>query len=60
MEKQKEREGTFLAVQWLGLGTFTAEGLSSIPGPGTEIPQARLHSRKREREKQGEMAEQTG
>lgn len=31
-EKQKEREGNFLAVLWLGLGTFTAEGLSSIPG----------------------------
>lgn len=50
MEKRKEREGNCLAVQWLGLGTFAAEGLGSIPGRGTEIPQARLHSRKRERE----------
>ena len=30
--------GTFLAVQWLGLGTFTAVG--SIPGQGTKILKA--------------------
>ena len=30
-----------LAVQWLGLGAFTAEGPGSIPGRGAEIPQAR-------------------
>ena len=29
-----------LAVQWLGLGAFTAKGPGSIPGPGTEIPRA--------------------
>ena len=28
-----------LAVQWLGLGAFTAEGLGSIPGRGTKILQ---------------------
>ena len=29
-----------LAVQWLGLHAFTAEGAGSIPGGGTKIPQA--------------------
>ena len=29
-----------LMVQWLGLHAFTAEGIRSIPGEGTEIPQA--------------------
>ena len=32
--------GNFLAVQWLGLGIFTAEGTGSVPGWGTNIPQA--------------------
>ena len=30
--------GTFLVVQWLGLHTFTAEGMGSIPGWRTKIP----------------------
>ena len=30
----------FLAVQWLGLSTFTTLGLGSIPGWRTKIPQA--------------------
>ena len=34
------RLGEFPVVQWLGLRTFTAEGLGSIPGQGTKIPQA--------------------
>ena len=38
--------GNFLAVQWLGLLTLTAEGLDSIPGLGTKIPQAKQHSQK--------------
>ena len=29
-----------LAVQWLGLHAFTAEGMGSIPGRGTKIPHA--------------------
>lgn len=29
-----------LAVQWLGLHSFTAEGLSSVPDHGTKVPQA--------------------
>ena len=32
--------GNSLAVQWLGLRTLTTEGLRSIPGRGTKIPQA--------------------
>ena len=27
-------------VQWLRFHIFIAKGLSSIPGPGTKIPQA--------------------
>ena len=38
--------GTSLAVQWLGLCTFTAEDQGSIPGQGTEIPQAVWHSQR--------------
>ena len=29
-----------LAVQWVGLRTFTAKGAGLIPGWGTKIPQA--------------------
>ena len=32
--------GNSLAVQWLGLHTFTAMALGLIPGWGTKIPQA--------------------
>ena len=32
--------GNSLAIQWLGLRAFTAEGPGSIPGWGTKIPQA--------------------
>ena len=39
----KKQLGNFLVVQWLGLQAFTAEGLDSIPGPGTKIPQAAQH-----------------
>ena len=35
-----EFSGNSLVVQWLGLRAFTAEGLGSIPGRGTKIPQA--------------------
>ena len=33
-------KGNSLAVQWLGLRTFTAKGPGSIPGQGIKIPQA--------------------
>jgi len=36
---KKNYPGEFPEVQWLGLCTFTAEGVGSIPGCGTEIPQ---------------------
>ena len=32
--------GNSLAVRWLGLHALTAEGLGSISGGGTKIPQA--------------------
>ena len=40
---------TSLAVQWLGLHTFTAVGLGSIPGRGTKIPQASRHGQKKKK-----------
>ena len=40
------------SVQWLGLsGTFTAIGLSLIPGRGTKIPQAGQHGQKKREKK---------
>ena len=49
----KEREmGNSLEVQLLRLGDFTAEGMGSIPGWGTKIPQSlQCDQKKREREK---------
>ena len=41
--KKKRKSGNSLVVQWLGLQVFSAEGLSSIPGWRTRIPQARWH-----------------
>ena len=32
--------GNSLVIQWLGLCAFTVEGLGSVPGQGTKIPQA--------------------
>ena len=45
-------KGNSLAVQWLGLGTFTAEGPGSIPGWGTKILQAKWHGQKTKTNKQ--------
>ena len=39
-------QGTSLEVPWLGLGTFTAVGLGSVFGGGTEIPQVVQHGKK--------------
>ena len=43
---KKGEKGTSLVVQWLGLRAFTAEGPGSVPGWGTEIPQAVRGSQK--------------
>lgn len=43
--------GVCLVVQWLGLGTFIAKGLGSIPGQGTKIPQDTWHGQKLEKKK---------
>ena len=37
--------GNSLAVQWLGLHAFTAEGPGSISGRGTKISQAVWHGK---------------
>ena len=39
--------GNFPTVQWLGLRTFTAEGLGSTPGRETKVPQDVWCSRKK-------------
>ena len=44
--------GNSLAVQWSGLGTFTAEGLGSIPGQGTKIPQAKTKTKSKTNQQQ--------
>ena len=37
-------------IQWLGLCSFTAEGMGSIPGLGTKIPEAaQLQPKKKEK-----------
>ena len=40
-----------LVVQRLGLGTFIAKGLGSIPGQGTKIPQDTWHGQKFKKKK---------
>ena len=39
--------GNSLLVQWFGLIALTAEGLGSIPGQGTKIPQATWHKQRK-------------
>ena len=42
MQSQKLFDvGNSLAVQWSGLGAFTAKGLGSIPDPGIKIHKTR-------------------
>ena len=49
-----QRENS-LAVQWLGLCTFTAKGPGSIPGQRTNIPQAsRCGQKKKKKKKKNE------
>ena len=41
--------GNSLAVQWLGLGAFTAKGTGWIPGQGTKILRAVWRSQKKKK-----------
>ena len=49
MHFKKSLPGNSLAVQWLGLCAFIAEGPGSIPGQGTKIPQAVQCSQKKKK-----------
>ena len=44
-------KGNSLAVQWLGLGAFTAGAQGSIPGWGTKIPHVAQHSQPEKKKK---------
>ena len=46
--------GTSLAIQWLGVFPFTAEGVGSIPGQGTKIPQV-AHAAKKKKKCQWDL-----
>ena len=48
--------GNSLAVQWLGLHAFTAEGLGSVPGGGAKMPQAAQYSQKKRRPETCQMS----
>ena len=48
-----------LAIQWLGLCTFTAVAPGSIPGQGTKITQAVQHSQKKKEKKKVATNERT-
>ena len=41
-------------IQWLRVCAFTAEGVGSIPGQGTEIPQAASGAKKERKKKKRE------
>ena len=43
----KNRAGTSLGVQWLGLPASTAGGVGPIPGGETKIPHALWHGQKK-------------
>ena len=42
--------GNYLAVQWVGLHPFTAEGLGSILGWGNKIPQVAQNHQEKQNE----------
>ena len=44
--KKQEKDWNSLAVQWLGLGTFSTKGPGSITDPGAKVPQATWHGQK--------------
>ena len=43
--------GNSLAVQWLGLGTFTAKDSDLIPGQGTKLLQATWYGQIKKKKK---------
>ena len=51
----KVQLGHSLAVQWLGLHTFTAKGPGSIPGWGIIIPQAMWRGQKQKNKKKVQL-----
>ena len=53
----KSTSGNSLAVHWLGLCTFTAEGPDSIPGQGTKILQTVQHGQKERKKMNGKKKE---
>ena len=57
-EEKKESRNP-LEVQWLGLHTFTAKGLGSIPGWGTKILCAAVWSKNEKKREKGKLAEYT-
>ena len=50
-DQSRLQGGDSLVVQWLGLLTFTDEGMGSIPGWGTKIPQAAQRGQKKKKKK---------
>ena len=53
----KRESGNSLAVQWLGLSAFIAEGPGSSPSWGTKIPQALRHSQKKKKRPKGRVSD---
>ena len=49
LDFKTQQAGNSLAVQWLGLCAFTANGVGSVPAQGTMIPQAALHGQKKKK-----------
>jgi len=57
LKRQKKRDkkvniGKFPEAQGLALSAFTAEGMCSIRGQGTKIPQAKLPNKQAKKERQ--------
>ena len=50
-DKRDTKGENSLVVQWLGLRAFTDEGLGSIPGLGTKIPQAAWPKKRKEKKR---------
>ena len=47
----KNKTGNSLVDQWLGLHAFTVKGPDSIPGRGTNIPQAAWQAKNKNKNK---------